>query len=101
MLQRLGKSSAASEKAADISKAYRQQEHQAKSWCLNLRVHAMNVSFEGLAPPDQILLRLAGFLGIVDKLSAMSACIDLALHRARKSPPPSDNGLIAQCLTVR
>jgi tetratricopeptide (TPR) repeat protein/arylsulfatase A-like enzyme len=85
MLQRLGKSRPAREKAADISKAYRQQERQAKSWCLNLGVHAMSVSFEGLVRhPDQILPQVAGFLGIVNKLSAMRACIDPALHRARK-----------------
>ena len=35
MLQRLGKSAAASEKTADISKVYRQQERHAKSWCAN------------------------------------------------------------------
>jgi len=85
MLQRLGKSRPAREKAADISKAYRQQERQAKSWCLNLGVHAMSVSFEGLVRyPDQILPQVAGFLGIVNKLSAMRACIDPTLHRERK-----------------
>jgi tetratricopeptide (TPR) repeat protein len=84
MLQRLGKSPAANEKAADISKAYHQQERHAKSWCANLGAHAMSVSFEALVHhPDKILPQLAGFLGTTDKLPAMRACIDPALHRAR------------------
>ena len=85
MLQRLGRSPAAEKKTADMSKAYRQQERHAKSWCANLGVHAMSVSFEGLVHhPDQILPQVAGFLGVTDKLSAMRACIDPALYRARK-----------------
>jgi hypothetical protein len=84
MLQRLGRSPAAEKKAVDISKAYRQQERHAKSWCANLGVHAMSVSFEGLVHhPDEILPQLAGFLGVADKLPAMRACIDPALHRTR------------------
>jgi tetratricopeptide (TPR) repeat protein len=86
MLQRLGKSPAAREKAVDISKVYRQQERHAKSWCANLGVHAMSVSFETLVNhPDQILPQVAGFLSVADKLPAMRACIDPALHRARKT----------------
>ena len=89
MLQRLGRSPAAEKKAIDISKAYRQQERHAKSWCANLGVHAMSVSFEGLVHhPDQILPQVAGFLGVTDKLPAMRACIDPALHRARKYTTP-------------
>ena len=46
----------------------------------------MSVSFEALVHrPDEILPQLAGFLGVADKLSAMRACIDPALHRARKT----------------
>ena len=89
MLQRLGKSAAASEKAADIRKAYWQQERHAKSWCLNVRVHAMSVTYEGLVhQPDQILPQVAAFLGLADKLPTMRACIDPALHRARKTGRP-------------
>ena len=89
MLQRLGKSPAAGEKTADISKAYRQQERHAKSWCANLGVHAMSVSFETLVNhPDQILPQVAGFLSVADKLPAMRACIDPALYRTRKTGPP-------------
>ena len=84
MLQRLGKSRPASEKPADISKAYRQQERHAKSWCVSLGVHAMSVSFQALVhQPDEVLPQLAGFLGMTDRLPAMRACIDPALHRAR------------------
>jgi tetratricopeptide (TPR) repeat protein len=86
MLQRLGKSAAASEKTADISKAYRQQERHAKSWCANLGIHAMSVSFETLVRhPDQILPQMATFLGATDKIPAMRACIDPALYRVRKT----------------
>jgi predicted AlkP superfamily phosphohydrolase/phosphomutase len=86
MLQRLGKTCAASEKAADIGKVYRQQERHAKNWCANLGLHAMSVSFETLVHhPDQILPQLAGFLDVADKLLAMRTCIDPALHRARKT----------------
>ncbi len=84
MLQRLGKSPVASEKAVDISKAYRQQERHAKSWCASLGIHAMSISFQALVHhPDEILPQLAGFLGATDELPAMRACIDPALHRAR------------------
>jgi GTP1/Obg family GTP-binding protein len=88
MLQRLGKSAAASEKTADISKVYRQQERHAKSWCANLGVHAMSVSFETLLHhPDEILPHLARFLGTTDdKLPALRTCIDPVLHRARNEP---------------
>jgi tetratricopeptide (TPR) repeat protein len=89
MLQRLGKSRPASEKSADISKAYRQQERHAKTWCASLGVHAMSVSFETLVNhPDQILPQVAGFLSVADKLPAMRACIDPALYRTRKTGPP-------------
>jgi len=85
MLERLGKSRPASEKPADISKAYRQQERHAKSWCATAGVHAMCVSFHALVHrPDEVLPQLAGFLGVTDKLPAMRACIDPTLHRARK-----------------
>ena len=84
MLQRLGKSRPASEKPADISKAYRQQERHAKSWCANLGVHAMCVSFHALVHrPEEVLPQLAGFLGVADKVTAMRACIDPGLHHTR------------------
>jgi hypothetical protein len=84
MLRRLGKASIA-EKAADISKAYRQHLRHAKGWCVNSGVHAMSVSFETLVNhPDKILPQLADFLSATDKLPAMRACIDPALHRTRK-----------------
>ena len=89
MLRGIGKSPAAGEKTADISKAYRQQERHAKSRCANLGIHAMSVSFEALVHhPDQILPQLAGFLGTTGKLPAMRACVDPALHRTRKTGPP-------------
>jgi tetratricopeptide (TPR) repeat protein len=96
MLQRLGKSPAANEKAADISKVYRQQERHAKSWCASVGIHAMSVSFQALVHrPDEILPQLAGFLGTTYKLPAMRACIDPALHRARNetSTAPSPRAL--------
>jgi hypothetical protein len=48
----------------------------------------MSVSFQILVctRPDQILPQLAGFFDVADKLPAMRACIDPALHRARKRP---------------
>jgi LPS sulfotransferase NodH len=88
MLRRLGKTPAAN-KIGDISKAYRQQERHVRSWCTTRGIHAMSVSFQTLVHrPDQILPQLAGFLGVPDKLPAMRACIDPALHRARQTGPP-------------
>jgi len=84
MRQRLGRSPAAGEQAADIGKAYRQQERHAKTWCAGLGVHAMSVNYRDLVHrPDEVLPRIAGFLGASDKLAAMRACVDPALHRAR------------------
>jgi len=96
MLQRLGKSPSANEKAADISKVYRQQERHAKNWCASVRIHAMSVSFQTLVHrPDETLLQLARFLGTTYKLPAMRACIDPALHHARNetSTAPSPRAL--------
>jgi tetratricopeptide (TPR) repeat protein len=91
MLRRLGKSSATSEKIVDISKAYRQQERHAKSWCIGRGIPAMSVSFKALVHrPDEILPQLVGFLGVADKVFVMRACIDPALHRARKTGAPTD-----------
>ena len=85
MLQRLGKSPVANEKAADISKVYREQERHGKKWCASLGVHAMSVSFPALVhDPDEVLPQLASFLGVADKLPNMRSCIDPALHRVRK-----------------
>ena len=85
MLQRLGKSPVANEKAADISKVYREQERHGKKWCASLGVHAMSVSFQVLVHhPEEVLPQLASFLGVADKLPAMRNCIDPALHRVRK-----------------
>ena len=84
-LRRLGKSSPANDKAADITKAYRQQERQAKNWCANLGIHAMSVGFEALVHhPNETLPQIAAFLGAVDKLPFMRACIDPALHRSER-----------------
>jgi hypothetical protein len=84
MLRRLGKTSSA-EKSGDINKVYRQQERHAKNWCANLGIPAMSVSFEILVNrPDKVLPRVADFLGVPDKVPAMRACIDPALHRAQK-----------------
>jgi hypothetical protein len=84
MLQRTGKAPAASETPPDISKAYRQQERRAKSWCVSLGVHAMSVNYQTLVHyPDEILPQLGAFLGANGNLAAMRACIDPALHRAR------------------
>jgi tetratricopeptide (TPR) repeat protein len=86
MLKRLGKPRLENEKAADIGKPYRQQESHAKAWCANSRLHAVSVSFEALVHhSDQILPQLANFLGTTDRLPAMRACIDPALHRTRNS----------------
>ncbi len=49
----------------------------------------MSVSFKALVHrPDEILPQLVGFLGVADKVFVMRACIDPALHRARKTEPP-------------
>jgi hypothetical protein len=57
-----------------------------------LEVHAITVSFEALVHhPDEILPQLADFLGVSDKLPAMRACIDPALHRALKTGSPLKN----------
>ena len=86
MLQRLGKAPVVSEKTADISKVYREQERHGKRWCAGLGVHAISVSFPALVhDPDNVLPQLASFLGVADKLPAMRNCIDPALHRAQKS----------------
>lgn len=83
MLQRLGKSPAASQTTPDISKAYRQQERHARSWCIARGIHAMSINYHSLVhQPDQMLPQLAAFLGTSNKLLAMRACIDPALHRA-------------------
>jgi hypothetical protein len=85
MLQRLGKSPATAEKAADIAKVYRQQERHAKSWCATAGIHAVCVSFHSLVHrPDEVLPQVATFLGTTDRLRAMRACVDPALHRAHK-----------------
>ncbi|MGZ5538159.1 MAG: hypothetical protein ACXWG0_06495, partial [Chthoniobacterales bacterium] len=92
MLARLGKSPAVSQVTPDISKAYRQQERHARSWCIARGIHAMSVSFETLVhQPDEILPRLSRFLGATDKLAAMRACIDPALHRVRTEPCSPQN----------
>ena len=84
MLQRLGKSPAASEKAVNISKAYRQQERHAKNSC-NLGIQAMSVSYGTLVHrPEEILPQFADFLGVPEKIEAMRACIDPAPY-AQKS----------------
>jgi tetratricopeptide (TPR) repeat protein len=89
MLRSIGKAPKAGEKTADISKVYLQQERHAKSACANLGIHAMSVSFETLVhDPDQILPQVAGFVSVADKLPAMRACIDPALHRTRKTGRP-------------
>ena len=84
MLSRLGKSSANDEKVGDISKAYRQQEAHAKTWCARLGIHAISVSYEGLVHcTDEVLPQIADFLGSpADKLPAMRARIDPAMHRS-------------------
>ena len=85
MLQRLGKSSGTVEKGANISRPYRQQERHAKSWCATLGIHAMSVSFDDVVHyPDKILLQIADFPSVADKIPAMRAYIDPALHRSRK-----------------
>src|SRR6266513_822248 len=85
MLQRLGKAPVVSEKTADISKVYREQERHGKRWCASLGVHAISVSFQVLVHhPEEVLPQLASFLGVADKLPAMRSCIDPALHRVRK-----------------
>jgi len=49
----------------------------------------MSVSFKALVHrPHEILPQLVGFLGVADKVFVMRACIDPALHRARKTEPP-------------
>ena len=93
-----GSLAAASEKTADISKAYRQQERHAKSWCANLGVHAMSVSFEALVHhPDQILPQLAR-LPRHDRQASRharlhrSSAISRAQNRSRSKENDSQHG---------
>jgi hypothetical protein len=84
MLRRLGKAAATGETTPDIGKAYQQQERHAKSWCATQGAHALSMSYHALVhSPDKILSQLAAFLNATDKLAAMRACIDPALHRTR------------------
>ena len=87
MLQRLGKSHVGGAQAANIGKAYRQQERYAKSWCANRGIHAMSVSYGGLINcPDENLRHIVAFLGATsDKIAAMRGRIEPDLHRTRKS----------------
>jgi hypothetical protein len=86
MLRRLGKSTATNGKAADIAKAYRQQERKAKDWCVSLGLGAMSVRFETLVHhPSETLPQIAAFVGAVKKLPVMCACIDPSLHRIRNN----------------
>ena len=44
----------------------------------------MSVNYDTLVhSPDKILPQLAAFLNVADKLAAMRACIDPALHHTR------------------
>jgi tetratricopeptide (TPR) repeat protein/arylsulfatase A-like enzyme len=92
MLSRLGKSPARGERVGDISKAYRQQEIHAKAWCVRRGIHAMSISYAALVHrPNGVLPQISDFLGGVgENLSAMCACINPALHRARKMPGGQD-----------
>ncbi len=84
MLQLLGKATASGETTPDIGKAYQQQERHAKSWCATLGAHALSINYHTLVhSPDKILPQLAAFLNAADKLAAMRACIDPALHHTR------------------
>ena len=84
MLERLGKAAAADETKPDLGKAYQQQERHAKSWCALRGVHALGIKYHTLVhSPDKILPELAAFLNATDKLAAMRACVDPALHRTR------------------
>ena len=70
----------------DVAKAYHQQLRNARAWCDHANVHAMGVPYETLVTrPDEILPRIAAFLGVPEKLEAMRARIDPELYRARKS----------------
>jgi hypothetical protein len=52
-------------------------------------IPAMSFSFDVLVHrPQEILPQVADFLGMADKHSAMLACIDPDLHRARKTGLP-------------
>jgi predicted Zn-dependent protease len=85
MLERLGKLNPLAKSAGDATKAYRQQERHAKGWCLRLGIPAMSVSFHDLVHnSEKVLPELASFVGVADKLSAMRACINPALHRTRE-----------------
>jgi hypothetical protein len=56
-----------------------------------LPVHLEKAEQRLVHRPDEILPQVAGFLGVADKLPAMRACIDPALHRERKKGPPLKN----------
>jgi tetratricopeptide (TPR) repeat protein/arylsulfatase A-like enzyme len=81
MLTRLAKPT---RPGADIAKAYRQQVHHAKTWLSGQRIPALSVSHADLIHrPAETLPRLAAFLGLPEKIDAMRAVIDPALHRVR------------------
>lgn len=81
---RLGQTAPA-EEGGDVARAYLQQIRNARSWCDDPNVHALAVSYEALVTrPDEILPRLAAFLGTPGALEAMRACIDPSLYRERR-----------------
>jgi len=84
MIERLGRTTAEGERSAGIGKVYRQQERNARAWCGRLGIHALAISYGVLAHrPDEVLPRIAEFLGVTGNLAAMRACVDPTLHRAR------------------
>jgi hypothetical protein len=84
MLERLGKEPP----RGDVTRGYLQQSRHAKTWITTRGIPALGVRYEDLVHnSDEILPRVAAFLGAEDKLEAMREVIDPNLHRARAGEP--------------
>lgn len=81
MLDRLGRDAP----SGDVSRAYLQQLHHAKTWLNGHGIPALPVNFSELVhEPESILPQIATFLGAEPSLDAMRAVIAPELHRTRK-----------------
>ena len=85
MLDRFGRSPSAK---GDISKAYLQQVHHAKTWINGNGIPALSISYHDLVHQSgKSLLALVEFLGCQDKLVPMQQVIDPRLHHSRTVGP--------------
>lgn len=80
MLQRLGKKPP----QGDLAKAYQQQVTNAACWIQQHQIPTLGIDYHDLVHgSDDLLRKIAAFLGTPDKLAEMQAVIDPRMHRAR------------------